>query len=242
MIFIRKLKPPSELDELKRSSEDRGLTENEAYNTLRNPLKQRVRDLLVKEQGHLCAYCMRRIPDERISDDDENLADVYIEHWQARSLQNDSGFNKSLDYNNMLAVCSGNEKVKERVGRHKKRFLTCDKKRENRRLKVNPLDAALMATIFYSADGFIKSSDSEIEDDLNIRLNLNCNEEAVTLPKNRKAALDVVQEQLSNMEGDYVSNCKELLGIWEAEEDFKTPYVGIIIWWLKFEISKIEAV
>ncbi len=240
MIFIKKLAAPPELEELKRSAEAKCLTENEAYNALRNPLKQRVRDLLAKEQGHLCAYCMRRIPDERISENDVSLADVYIEHWQARSLQNDDGCNKSLDYNNMLAVCSGNEKVKERAGRHKKRFLTCDKKREDKQLKVNPLDAVTMATIFYSAEGIIKSSDSEIEEDLNIRLNLNCNEEAVTLPKNRKAALDVVQEQLANMKGNYISNCRDLLGIWETEEDPKTPYVGIIIWWLRNEISKTK--
>lgn len=33
---------------------------------------------------HLCAYCMRRIPDKRISDEDKDLSDVYIEHWQTR--------------------------------------------------------------------------------------------------------------------------------------------------------------
>lgn len=237
MIFINKFPPPQELKQLKQLAEAKGLTENEAYKMLRNPLKGKVRDSLVKEQGHLCAYCMRRIPDERILPDDTNLSDTYIEHWQARSLQDTGSSNKSLDYNNMLAVCSGNEKINKGPGRHKRRFLTCDKKRGNQPLKVNPLDANTLATIYYLSDGTIQSTDNVINNDIDGILNLNCNEEAVTLPQSRKAVLDAVQESLVNQEGDFITNCREQLRIWESEEDPKTPYIGIVIWWLREQLK-----
>ena len=65
--------------------------------------------------------------------------------------------NQGLNYYNMLAVCSGNEQAPEADGRrHKKRFFTCDKKREDATLKVNPMDQATIDTIYYSSDGAIR--------------------------------------------------------------------------------------
>ena len=189
------------------------------------------------EQGHLCAYCMRRIPDERISEKDADLSDVYIEHWQARSAERKPGANKGLDYNNMLAVCSGNEKAPEAQGKRKKRYFTCDKKRGDALLKINPLDTETLETIYYLADGTIKSTDKDIDADINVRLNLNCDTEAVTLLKNRKAVLDEIQTDLLSQEGDILQNCIEQLHIWESEPDPKTPYIGIAIWWLQEQIS-----
>lgn len=123
MIFIKKSSAPSELEALKKEAEKLGLSDKEGYDMLVNPLKDQVREALICEQGHLCAYCMRSIPDERILEKDEDLSDVYIEHWQARSAERTNMENKGLDYRNMLAVCSGNEKAPEATGKRKKRFL-----------------------------------------------------------------------------------------------------------------------
>lgn len=225
--------------ELKEQAEKEGLSENEAYDRLRNPLKDQVREALMLEQGHLCAYCMRRIPDERILETDTELSDVYIEHWTARSSDVKVAENKSLDYNNLLAVCSGNEKAPE-AGKRKKRFFTCDKKRDNRPLKINPLDAETLKTIKYSEDGKIESTDTVINDDLNIRLNLNCSSDAVTLPQNRKNVLDAVQLAVVEQGNNILQNCIEQLHIFESEEDSKTPYIGIAIWWLKTQIKAMQ--
>ena len=233
MILIKKLPAPSELETLKEEAEKLGLSDKEAYDRLRNPLKSKVREALMQEQGHLCAYCMRRIPDERIMEMDNDLSDVYIEHWQARSSTKNTSENKGLDYKNMLAVCSGNEKAPEARGKHKRKYFTCDKKRENASLKVNPLDVVILETIYYLSDGRMKSTDKDIDDDIHIRLNLNCSTEAVTLPQNRKAVLDAIQAEIITMEGDLYQNCRDLLHIWENETDPKTPYIGIAIWWLK---------
>lgn len=237
MILIKKQAAPQELEALKSEAEKKHLSDSEAYNLLRNPLKQQVRESLMQEQGHLCAYCMRRIPDERVLEEDVNLSDVYIEHWQARSSSNEFADNKGLDYQNMLAVCSGNEKATGVKSRHKKRYFTCDKKRENRVLTVNPLDAATLTSIYYLSDGTIKARDLEVDKDLNTTLNLNCNFEAVTLRDNRKAVLEAVQEYIVNQQGDFMEHCKEQLSFWENEGDPKTPFIGIAIWWLKEQIA-----
>lgn len=122
MILIKKFPAPSDLETLKKEAEEQGLSDKDGYAKLRNPLKTQVRNLLMQEQGHLCAYCMRRIPDIRILEEDVDLSDVYIEHWQARSAVGDTTENKGLDYRNMLAVCSGNEKAPEANGKHKRRY------------------------------------------------------------------------------------------------------------------------
>ena len=240
MILIEKLPAPSELETLKKEAEKLGLSDKEAYDRLRNPLKSKVREALMQEQGHLCAYCMRRIPDERIMEMDNDLSDVYIEHWQARSSTKNTSENKGLDYKNMLAVCSGNEKAPDARGKHKRKYFTCDKKRENASLKVNPLDVVILETIYYLSDGRMKSTDKDIDDDIHIRLNLNCSTEAVTLPQNRKAVLDAIQAEIITMEGDLYQNCRDLLHIWENETDPMTPYIGIAIWWLKEQIKYLS--
>lgn len=239
MTLIKKMQAPRGLEHLKREAEEQGLSDKEGYAELRNPLKSEIRESLMKEQGHLCAYCMRRIPDERIREEDADLSDVYIEHWTARTADNKTGENKGLDYRNMLAVCSGNEKAPG-AGKHKRRFLTCDKKRENAPLKINPLDEKTLETIYYLADGTIKATDPEIDYDINTHLNLNCSMEAVTLPENRKKVLDTIQEDLMKQGGDLRQNCIEQLQMWESEEDPKTPYIGIAIWWLKEQIAQME--
>ena len=237
MILIKKFAAPIELNELKQQAEAANLSDSEGYDTLRNPLKNEVRNLLMQEQGHLCAYCMRRIPDERISKDNPNIKDTYIEHWQARSFQHNPSDNKGLDYNNMLVVCSGNETVTMSSGKRKRRYLTCDRRRGDRALKINPLDEDTLNTIYYESDGTVRSTDKDIEADISDKLNLNCNAEAVTLPQNRKAVLDAIQKDLAEKDGDFVKNCREQLAIWENETDYKTPYIGIAIWWLRKQIN-----
>ena len=240
MILIKKAQPLPELEAEKEKAKREGLSDKEAYGRLKKPLKDQVRDALMREQGHLCAYCMRRLPDERITEEDADLKDIYIEHWKAISAERTSSENKGLDYNNMLAVCSGNEKAPETTGKRKRRFFTCDKKRGNAALTINPLDLATLETIYYSSDGRIESTDKVINDDINTRLNLNCSSEAVTLPQNRKSVLDAIQADVLSQDGDLLQNCIDQLHMWESESDPKTPYIGIGIWWLRDQIAHME--
>lgn len=240
MIEIKKSSPLSELVELQQEAIGQGLTADEAYDTLRNPLKKVVISQLMHDQGHLCAYCMRRIPDTRDAERGFNQPlEVKIEHWNARSGSTCGAFG-ALDYNNMLAVCSGNQNGPTR----KKSKLTCDAKRGDRKLTVNPTDASTLTTIFYTEDGIIKATDKTINDDLDIGLNLNCTKDAVLLPSERKRVLEAIQEEISTeieSGSDPLESClhlyQELLNI----EDEKPPYIGISLWWLRDFIEKYSA-
>jgi hypothetical protein len=79
-------------------------------------------------------------------------------------------------------------------------------------------------------------------DDINIKLNLNCSAEAVSLPQSRKAVLDTVQAAVYGQDGDLLQNCINQLQLWENEEDPKTPYIGIAIWWLKGMIHDLTLI
>lgn len=116
--------------------------------------KDHVRTALIAEQHHLCAYCMRRIKNDR------NL--VKIEHFISR---NNQGL--SLDYNNLLLCCLGN------IGNDKSQC--CDSRKGEKSLKFNPANPAhsIENHIEYKSNGRIFSSDEEFNNELNDILNLN---------------------------------------------------------------------
>lgn len=218
MIKINKGREPKELIAYKQLP-------NAAYEEMTSELKTIILDSLLKEQGHLCAYCMRRIPETRKLP--PGVPGATIEHWFARNPDSKEDHGQGLDYNNMLAVCSGNR------GCGDKRNLTCDAKRGNEVLKVDPRNADTIHSISYTADGRIKSEDPVIDEDLNKRLNLNC--EAVSLPENRKAVLNALIADIRKKgpKGDIKHYCKRRIDMIKAMDDEKIPFVGIIIWWLE---------
>lgn len=111
--------------------------------------------------------------------------------------------------------------------------LTCDARRGNRPIKVNPCDSETLRGITYTSSGKIRSSDPEIDEDLNERLNLNS--EKISLPENRKqvllALIDDVRKNCGK--GDISLYCRRRLEQIQAVSDPKMPYVGILIWWLE---------
>ena len=218
MIKINKGREPKELTAYKQLP-------NAAYEEMTSKLKTIILDSLLKEQGHLCAYCMRRNPETRKLP--PGVPGATIEHWFARNPDSKEDHGQGLDYNNMLAVCSGNR------GCGDKRNLTCDAKRGNEVLKVDPRNADTIHNISYTADGRIKSEDPVIDEDLNKRLNLNC--EAVSLPENRKAVLNTLIADIRKKgpKGEIKNYCKRRIDMIKAMDDEKIPFVGIIIWWLE---------
>ena len=93
VIHIVKDKAPKEMvEELAslRSTPDASVDWGELKN------REPIRESLCREQGNLCAYCMRRIS-----------ADAsHVEHIVPQSMCKPG---QDVDYNNMLAVCDGNE-------------------------------------------------------------------------------------------------------------------------------------
>ena len=231
MIPIKKSAPPDVLLEKQAIARERGLDSKNAYDLLNHAEKQILLDSLMKEQGHLCAYCMRKIPDRRPMP--ETVDPVTIEHWFPRNPPNHEEHGQGLDYNNLLAVCSGNRGRKKT---RKPRDLTCDAKRANHhsQLTLNPCDPSSLEHIRYKENGEMFSDDPAIQDDITVKLNLNCVSEAVQLPQARKRILEALLDELpTDNEDQLLSRCQDVLELLETETDPKTEYSSILIWWLK---------
>lgn len=231
MIPITKKAEPDGLAELRQQAIDQGLAPEEAYDTLCNPLKEHVRSSLVEEQGGLCAYCMCRIPRSDAGDQPP----INIEHLISRNPVSGMDVGQGLDYNNFFAVCHGNRGVK---GTRKKRDLTCDAHRGNTELrKVNPLVPSTLTSIHYDMQGKIAADDPDVQFDLDQTLNLNC--PSAPQPAERKAVLDALLNDLNNIPQEMLENyCAQVLSNYLSESNPKTPYVGILIWYLQ---SLLEA-
>lgn len=209
MIEIKKGKEPPELMAHRK-------TKYACYGNMSTETHQAVLESLMREQGFICAYCMRRIPQKG-----RNPA-ATIEHLDAQS---ETDNDKALDYRNMLAVCNGNRGSAEYS-------MTCDAKRKNTSLTVNPLKPSTLIGIHYRADGTIFSENSDVNRDLNLVLNLNCNE--FGLVDSRREALQRMLKELKekHLTGNIQLYCAKLLKAYK-EAPRKTPYVGILIHWLE---------
>lgn len=236
MIPIKKKDPPAILLEKQRLAHERNLNSDDAYKLLDHEDKMVILKSLMEEQGHLCAYCMRRIPDERELPAD--IDPVTIEHWFPRNPPTHEERGQGLDYTNMFAVCSGN---RGRKHTRKLRDLTCDAKRKDTypQLTLNPCDPATLASIQYKENGEMFSNDAAVQDDIKVKLNLNCISEAVQLPESRKKVLEALQSELPADDEEATKEyCISVLEMFEEETDPKSEYSGILIWWLKDYIGR----
>jgi uncharacterized protein (TIGR02646 family) len=161
---IEKSKPgPPGLLELRRQGKhyddlDQG-TEN-------SKLKKQVRQALLDDQRFLCCYCMRAIDPEKHY--------VRIEHHQSQS----STPHLDLDWDNLLAACSGAPKLRNRSNddaaarKVPPHLQTCDNRKGNHPITINPLTSNVDG-IRYLTDGRIEHPVEQLQGDLEERLNLN---------------------------------------------------------------------
>ena len=82
MIVIKKGAVPQILLDKQKIATERNLSSYDAYKLLNHSEKEQILKSLMIEQGHICAYCMRKIPDERELPPD--IDKVTIEHWLPR--------------------------------------------------------------------------------------------------------------------------------------------------------------
>ncbi|MCF0233700.1 MAG: hypothetical protein HUK22_01825, partial [Thermoguttaceae bacterium] len=208
---------------MEKEAREKGLAPRAAYELISGETKNAVRESLIRDQGGLCAYCMRRIPDER-----DVAPAVKIEHWVPLSATDsdkihyygkEKNYRPELDYENLFAVCSGNQANKNGV-----RKWTCDTNRGNKRLKINPCDETTIAKIEYRENGVIYSKDDDINKDLNETLNLNCVADGVELPEYRKRAWEEVLRYVEEAQdkASLLELAQELLDAFERETDVKT--------------------
>lgn len=144
--------------------------------------KEELRQNLLSEQGHICCYCMKRIP-EKIVDDNIVTYEMKVEHFKCQELHEDL----RLTYSNLFGACTGNEG-------NPKKLQTCDTSKGNLDLTINPTSTApnCETIIKYDADGEIYTDNDEINRQLNEVLNLNMQ----TLKESRKAIYLEVQKKV----------------------------------------------
>lgn len=135
------------------------------YYNLLQAAKDDLRQSILSEQGYICCYCMKRIP-EKVEKDGMVSYDMKIEHYKCQDLNEDL----QLNYKNLFGACIGNEGQPNRMQ-------TCDTKKGNSKLTINLLtNTPRCETLFkYNAEGEISSinDDQEINRQLNDVLNLN---------------------------------------------------------------------
>lgn len=174
--------------------------------------KAEMRDALLAEQGHLCAYCMRRV------DATEHVCTV--EHWRPRSAADTDPF----AWPDLLAVCDGGG-----GGRHP-RETYCDRHRGNKPLTQHPAHPTrnIEKSVAYDADGEIRAADAEA-------LNLN----HATLKRNRSQVIDVVLKLAGDADA---TELRRLLKTWRSTVDHRRKaYAGVAIYFLEKRLKLVEA-
>ncbi|QQZ28730.1 TIGR02646 family protein [Thiothrix subterranea] len=176
------------------------------------PVKAKIREHLLGEQGHLCADCMQRI----------RVDTMKIEHWQCQ----DNHPNAQLDYKNMLGVCTGNE------GQPPKNQ-TCDTRKGNADLKYHPANPThrIDSQIKYLGNGKVLADDPEFDQQLNTVLNLNYSR----LVQNRKRIVDDVIRLLGKKDGSRTpAQIQKILEHWLVpnRDNQLQPYSGVAVYFL----------
>lgn len=126
--------------------------------------KDELREQLLNEQGRICCYCMKRIPQTLTKEQiDRNYPSCKIAHVQSQENHPD----QQLNYKNLLIACNGNHGQPEKVQ-------TCDSYQKNKDFHFNPSDRRnIEELIKYNGLGEIYSDDQQLKRELREVLNLN---------------------------------------------------------------------
>jgi len=186
---------------------------NQNWDSLPKEEKDEVRGALLAEQRGICCYCMQRITEQQMK----------VEHYLAQSRHREA----SLAWSNLLAACSGGEGGP--VDQH-----TCDTKKGNASLRLDPRNANVARNLHYLVDGTITSDDEPEKFDLNEHLNLNVER----LKENRKRVYDALKDYLRKQLGSNRSWTKHQLEKELEKVRSKRPFNNFMgaqeYWLLKF--------
>ena len=170
---------------------------------------------LLSEQGHICCYCMKRIP-QKIEIDGTISYEMKIEHYKCQ----DNYSALQLNYSNLLGACTGNEG-------NPKKLQTCDTKKGNADITINPISANhnCEGQIKNLSNGEIHTDDPIIEKELNDVLNLNMQ----TLVDGRREVFETVQTKVENESKKY------------NDKNMKVKYFEKeLLWWLSLDGGKFK--
>ncbi|MFO0756699.1 MAG: hypothetical protein U0359_09420 [Byssovorax sp.] len=150
------------------------------------PVKDQIRDGLLRDQHALCAYCMRRISKKTrphpTKPDAQPLFLMKIDHWRSQERHPEL----QLSWTNMIGACPGGE---GQPGPDQ----TCDTKKGEHDITLNPQTEAHLATLHCTSSGVLRSTNAQFQEDIDQRLNLNHR----ILVEDRKASLKRALDRLS---------------------------------------------
>lgn len=191
---------------------------------------------LLKEQGYICAYCMRRIPHKDrlyVKKSNEYVLtneDHRVEHIKSREKHDDLKF----DYSNLVICCPGHIGDEDH----------CDRLKKSQDISFSPLDPVFINSISYTSEGKIVSSNDVYNNEMEKVLNLNTR----LLVLNRKSALDGVIKNINvvckrNGKWDKPTLNKIIdkyknMHIEDGDKKFY-PYCGIILNYLCKKVSQL---
>lgn len=186
---------------------------------------------LLSEQGHICCYCMKRIP-QKIERDGTVSYEMKVEHFRCQ----DNYPALQLNYSNLLGACTGNEG-------NPKKLQTCDTKKGNTDITINPTLANpnCETQIIYRSNGEIHSDDPIIERELSEVLNLNMQ----TLVDGRREVFEIVQKKVEIESKKYAGRniitkyFERELQWWLSRDSGKfKPYCMVAVYYLKKKIRQ----
>lgn len=209
MILITKDREPESLTKFLSKQENKRMTWND-FSKNNYDIKQEISLSLCKEQGFICAYCMRGLDGNPV-----------IEHYKCRDHYPD----KIYDYKNLLAVDNKvNPKFQD----------CCENSKGNKDISLDPLSLDCIKTIKYSQSGEIFSSVEEYNNDINSVLNLNSNS-LKNLRANTYQAMISTFCNINNLE-ELEQNLEKLK---RKDSDGKLlPMCGLYIWYLDSILRK----
>lgn len=192
------------------------------FDNIPNATKEELKQSLLLEQGHICCYCMRRIPEK-------SSPYMKVEHYKCQ----DHFQGLQLDYRNLFGACAGNE------GQPKK-LQTCDTKKANENLTINPINTnPSCETLFkFNSEGEMSSisDDEAVNRQINVILNLNMQ----SLKDARKEVYYAVQERVraeskrtKKDKSAFLRFLNHELKVWQNKTDGKyKPYCLVAIYYL----------
>jgi uncharacterized protein (TIGR02646 family) len=196
---------------------------NATYESLPSSVKTDIKNQLLEEQGHTCAYCMQIIKFEKMK----------IEHWLPQSVNNNK--TSTLDYKNLIGCCEGNEKSGNKSDVH-----TCDTKKANNLIKYSPVNSIhrINDKVSYLNSGKIKSTDFNFNSDIDSKLNLNLK----IMIDNRKSVLDNIKLKLTKGKNPAIAKSeiqKILTRVRQKNTQNKyIPFRGIAINYLEKRLTR----
>jgi len=127
--------------------------------------KQAAREQLAREQGFLCAFCMRRIEPDKQDASGQFVMKI------AHRVPIDAQSQRALDWSNLLGSCDGGQRLE-------RRYKTCDFRQENTPLTIDPTQDPSVRRLHLERRGtasglFLSSDDSNIAADVEGTLGLN---------------------------------------------------------------------